>query len=439
MSERRCLMVVPVFPPRTSVGVFRSLRFCRNLPAFGWIPSVCTLNSRNEVDNDPLSFELDKRSRIVRVGVCADAYMPTKNHQPTEDSGNRKIRLLVGRIRGLLRPYRELLFETPDRGIGWVNSVKRNEKTILDSTKPDLVYSSGPPHSTHLAAMHLAKKAKIPWIADFRDPWARLPWVVSHNPIGRKWIIPGLEKQVVQTASTIVVNNDSSKEDFCKAYPDLAWKFHTITNGIDRAVRDRIRDVLAEYSTDGERSSITICHAGSLYGHRDPSLFLKALAQVRSTGVDIRFQQVGPIDETFNVVGLCQELGIKNAVDLVPSLPHAEALKKMAAADILLIIQPDAPVMVPAKLFEMMIFQKPIIGVCDSPSSEEIIAAYGGYSAASQDIVKIREVIELSVAQLERDSYQKDARRLATCEQYDGVRLTGVLAAHMDRLVSEKN
>ena len=111
----------------------------------------------------------------------------------------------------------------------------------------------------------------------------------------------------------------------------------------------------------------------------------------------------------------------------------------MAAADILLIIQPDAPVMVPAKLFEMMIFQKPIIGVCDSPSSEEIIAAYGGYSAASQDIVKIREMIELSVAQLERDSYQEDPRRLATCEQYDGVRLTGVLAAYMDRLISVKS
>jgi len=105
----------------------------------------------------------------------------------------------------------------------------------------------------------------------------------------------------------------------------------------------------------------------------------------------------------------------------------------MATADILTLIQPDASVMVPAKLFEMMLFKKPILAICDSPSTEQIVQEYGGGCAASRDIQQIEKMIVRALDQLSDNSSQD--KRASTIDKYDGVNLTGQLVEIMNRLV----
>ncbi len=438
MAEHSCLMVVPVFPPRNTAGIFRTLRFCRYLPRFGWIPSVCTMNSTDSRDSDPEVFGLNPKSIILRMGACSPvSFGETKSINERANTSSMRQGAGIRGFRALLRPYRELLFETPDKYIGWANLVKRNSQLILDKVFPELIYSSGPPHSTHLAAMHIAKKSGLPWIADFRDPWARLPWDVDRNPLGRKFI-PRMEREVIQTAALVILNNDSSRADFCEAYPNYTNKFEAIPNGIDPVTKNQIEEILKLHNREARNGPVTICHAGNLYGQRNPIAFLKAIAQLRRSGTQVRFRQIGPVDASFKAQELVNSLGIEDSITFEPSVPHNQALEAMAKSDILLIIQPDASVMVPAKLFEMMVFKKPIIGVCDSPSTEQIIADYGGFSAPSRDVEKIQSVIRHGIGQLEVDP-EMQQKRIATCERFDGVRLAGVLAGHMDRLVCQAN
>ena len=84
-------MVVPVFPPRDSVRVFRSLRFCRNLPAFGWIPSVCTLCQQKTM-NQPKTPATENSGRWL--GASGDSCGRTGNC-----SSRHPIEALDGSIR----------------------------------------------------------------------------------------------------------------------------------------------------------------------------------------------------------------------------------------------------------------------------------------------------------------------------------------------------
>jgi glycosyltransferase involved in cell wall biosynthesis len=429
-------MVTPVFPPRNTAGVFRTLRFCRYLPEFGWIPSVCTMNADNPKDSQPCTFGLDPRVEIFRIGERTSvAFGDTKPDNTVVPSVSGSKRGIVSNLRAFLRPYREYLFETPDKNIGWAKLVQRRGIELLDATRAELVYSSGPPHSTHLAAMGLSKIQGLPWIADFRDPWARLPWVVDRNPFGQSFI-PKLERSVIENASLVVLNNESSESDFRDAYPEYIHKFRCIPNGIDPVIRDSIEVLVERTGKTSPHRRPVICHAGNLYGHRDPRPFLQALAELRRKEIQVRFKQIGTVDSTFDAIDYSRSLGLEDCVEFVPAVRHEQALEHLAASDILLIIQPDASVMVPAKLFEMMAFRKPILGICDSPSTEKIIEEYGGWTSASRDVEKIQIAVQGSIAQL-GDAADLD-RRARVCEQFDGVRLTGVLAGLMDQLKSAR-
>jgi len=62
-------------------------------------------------------------------------------------------------------------FFIPDARKGWIPYAVKAAEKILALEPIDAIISTGPPHSTHLAAWQLKQKFKLPWIADFRDPW----------------------------------------------------------------------------------------------------------------------------------------------------------------------------------------------------------------------------------------------------------------------------
>ena len=54
-------------------------------------------------------------------------------------------------------------------------------KEAIEKYKIDIIVSTGPPHTTHLIAMKVKKKYKIPWLADFRDPWTNIDFYQKLN------------------------------------------------------------------------------------------------------------------------------------------------------------------------------------------------------------------------------------------------------------------
>lgn len=420
-AQWRCLMLLPEFPPKNTAGVHRSLRFCQFLPEFGWHATVLASNV-SEAGGDKLLEKVPDTTTVRRVGPLA---MATANTAETAETAPRRPAVYAA-LRRMLSPARQLLTETPDRNVAWSRLARKEASEFLRENAVDMLYTSGPPHSIHLAALKLSRAFGIPWVADFRDPWARKPWTKKANPLGQ-YLLPLFERSVIRHATKVVLNTQGSYQDFQAAYPEYAQKFHCIPNGLDPELVERVRDIAS--AKKPRRPIPVLCHPGSMYGHRDPAPVLRAIARLHAEGLSIKLQQIGPISEEFQAQQLAQQLGIAHLFEQIPSLSHDQTLVEMSRADLLLIIQPDAPLMVPSKAYEMLAFDQPIVAACDSAGTEAVVREGGGFAAASRDEVKIAAMLQ--EAWSSKSDPRRARQRERAREKFDGRKLTEKLAAVM--------
>ena len=81
-------------------------------------------------------------------------------------------------------------------------------KKIIEKEKPDLIFSTSPPPTTSLVAKKLSTWSKLPWVADFRDPWTNV-YYYDDSPQGKlaTRINRSMEKNILSAASAITVVN----------------------------------------------------------------------------------------------------------------------------------------------------------------------------------------------------------------------------------------
>ncbi|HMK91705.1 MAG TPA: hypothetical protein VK576_01790, partial [Thermoleophilia bacterium] len=140
---RRVLVVANPYPPMASAGTTRVVRFLRHLPAHGWAPVVLTARATGPAE-PPADV------RVVRAAV------PWPR------------RLLGG---GKRRTAVNSWIAVPDPYMTWIAPAVLKGRELLDRELVDVVFSSSPRASVHLVAAALARHARLPWLADYRDPW----------------------------------------------------------------------------------------------------------------------------------------------------------------------------------------------------------------------------------------------------------------------------
>lgn len=118
---------------------------------------------------------------------------------------------------------------------------------------------------------------------------------------------------------------------------------------------------------------MTLLHAGEIYHDRDPRPLLASLqnlksqAQIGSSGIRLKF--LGRWSEArFDLPAAVRAAGVEDCVDLVGQVPHELALAAMRNADILLILQAEDSLAVPAKLYEYLSFGRPILALANPRS-----------------------------------------------------------------------
>ena len=424
-------MIAPEFPPKSTAGTHRSLRFCRFLPEFGWQPSVLSMDVTQR-GGPELMNRIPKEVSVHRVGKKVNEETDASQSQPRHPANSK--RGLSQTIKSVLRPGWQLLTETPDRFIGWSRLAGKEGIRLATREHVDLVYSSGPPHSAHLAAKRVAQTARVPLVVDLRDPWARRPWSQSRNPWGQRFV-PWYERQVVSSAAKVILNTHASQQDFCKVYPEYADKFVCIPNGVDPELLDQVSRLHHTIHSDCTCDVPVICHPGNMYGHRNPQPILRAIAKLHSRGHEFKLQQIGAVADHFDPVADAANLGISHLFEVIRPMPHDAVLERMSIADMLLIIQPDAPLMVPGKVYEMLAFDQPLVAVCDSEATDSVVECAGGLTAASRDVDAIAEAI-LSAWRHRTDPNILQLRH-SSRKAYDGRGLTERLAqTFLETLVS---
>lgn len=439
---KRVLVISYYFPPSGGPGVQRVLKFVKYLPAFGWHPTVLTVAPDHAAypDLDPtLADEVPASVEVVRTRswdpYAVYARLQGKAKAETVGVGFVKEGEAMSGRQRLARWVRANVF-LPDARVGWIPFARRAARRLFKQAPYDVVFTSGPPHSTHLAGRSLRRRFDAPWVVDMRDPWTDISYYrdLPHTTLARR-LDAALERSVLSTADAVISVSDGVGK-LLQAKAALR-RYETVPNGYDPA------DVLAVAATPARRGDrFVLAHVGTLSGQQHAPGLVQALARCAEADpawrarLEIRF--VGHVDDA--ILAAYREAGLGDALTVVPYVPHAGAIRHMREADVLMVavqrVEHNEGV-TPAKMFEYLSVGTPVLALAppDGDLARILRATGGGHTFAHEDADGLTTFIAEHAARTARGD--PPARPDGTAlRAYDRKVLTERLAALFDSLSS---
>lgn len=255
---------------------------------------------------------------------------------------------------------------TPDSRIGWIIPAVRAGLEAIRRRRPDVIYTSSPYASAHLIGLILSRRMRIPWVADFRDPWRGNPFHSTTSPSLDRWDA-WLERQVVRRADQLICVTPTMTEQLVRRYPFVTSKCSTILNGFDIKRLTHI-----EPRRDAPKDHFVLTHAGQFYGSRAPGVWFDAIRQLIDRREDLAgricLQLIGA--ESFggrSLASLAKRAGVARCVRVMGTLDHRSTLDCLAGSDALVLAGTSgvgSDLQVPNKVFEYLAMRKPIVATC---------------------------------------------------------------------------
>ncbi len=400
--ELQILVISYSFPPDGEVGGLRIARFCRYLPTYGIRPIVLTIQQQfHERRDDSFPTPIGLRiERTVRLLTPLDLYSRWKARAgSTPPPGDGRTPAKKARYGRALRRHVLTLLQTPDPYWGWYLSALRAAERLLEREPIAAILSTGPPWTPHLVARQLRKKYRVPWLADFRDPWAREP-LQRELPAWRQRVDQLLEASCLRWADRVLCNTDRLRQAFVEFYTGLpTTKFVTLTNGFEDSVA-------APAVVKPKRSTRLVLHIGSLYGGRRIDTFCEALATLIRVGSitpdSLKVVFLGDSDPAFKeaVREKTPQLIQNDYIEFEPRVSWQQAQQALWEADLLLLVQGEMEMQVPAKFYEYLATGKPIFAVVQEGALSDLVRSTGsGIWADPRDpatiAAKFLDVLEL--------------------------------------------
>lgn len=438
--ERRVLLISAVFPPEYSAGAIRPSKMAKYLPEFGWTPLVLTATppagtADGEGQASPVQVLRAPRRHLAEAYVqLRSAMRPSR----TSGSGNQSAAVpptpavaapATGGRRRRIADY--VLF--PDDRICWVPGAIRLGAEAIRSYKPKILYSTSPDPSAHLVALALARHMRLPWVAEFRDPWTMNPFRNARPFAWMERMEQWLERLILKSADHIVVTSAEFTEDFVGRYPELSpASFTHLPNGFDT---DDFQGVQPKHF-----EKFTIVHAGNFYECRSARPFLVGLRrwlerepQARATSQVLFIGRKDP--DSTAAIG---ELGLEDIVLQTGILPHSQTIASMLGADLLLLVPGPGKGTMTGKIFEYIAARKPVLTIADEGAARELVCRAGiGPAVDPSDVDGLSFKLEGLWRTICAGAFPyPDTTELL--QQYDRRYTAGRLASVLDRVVARQ-
>jgi hypothetical protein len=287
----------------------------------------------------------------------------------------------------------------------------------------------------------LAEKFHVPLIADFRDPWIGGVEYFASTLLRKKAI--GLEREVCASAARVILNTEELRLRFCAEYPEWQHKFVTITNGYAeelRAVSPLLGNTGTVRRTEGsDVSTLELCHFGTVYGNRSPLALFRAIEELLVEGMAqasrLRLRFVGAWDvHDSDCMQLAKALEERGVLKLVPPVSHQECLQEMARSNVLLILQPDYPLQVPAKIYEYIVAGRPLLVIGGEGATANLVQRHRLGRCCQNTVQEIKRTL-MSILSSESALL---APTPADTEQFSYRALTSRLAELLDLVCEEQ-
>lgn len=410
-------MIAYHFPPgKGSSGLQRTLNFVRDLPQHGWSPRVLTVmpHAHGAVSAEQL------RDIPADVKVLRAPALDVSRHLA-----------IAGRYPGFLA--------LPDRWNSWKWCAIPLGIFEALAWKPDVIWSTYPIVTANVIGRRIARSTKTPWVADLRDSMSDETF--PPEPSRRRSVLK-VERATVQDASAVIFTSPGAKRMYAARYPEVPTdRWHLIPNGYDERTF-AAAEARPLKSGDGRRH---LLHSGLLDpADRDPRPFIEAIAALKARGV----MSTERLRVTLRATGhnalyreFVAQAGVGDIVEIGETVPYAEALAEMMAADGLLLFQgPSCNHQTPAKAYEYFRAGRPVYALTDSRGDTAALLKDAGFDAEDWCDPLSREAIEKGLAafleRLERGScHRANEAFVRTSSRQHQV---GVLAGILDRVARPK-
>jgi glycosyltransferase involved in cell wall biosynthesis len=421
---KKVLIITYYWPPAGGPGVQRWLKFVKYLPEFGIEPIVYVPeNPTYPLVDEGLMNEVNPDLKIIKHRIAepyAWASVFSKGDTKKISSGiipHKKKQSFVQRAMLWIRGN---LF-IPDARVLWVKPSVKYLSHYIQQHDIDTVITTGPPHSLHLIGLELKKQLQVNWFADFRDPWTTIGYH-KELKLGIKAAKKHkeLEKEVLNYADTVIVTSPTTKKEFEAI---TTRPVEVITNGYDVEKAGRQKP----------DEKFTLAHIGSFLSERNPRILWKALSELVKENEQFKnnfeLKLIGAVSQ--EVLDALEEFKLMPYLNNMGYVPHAEAVVQQRKSQVLLLVEIDSvdtKCIIPGKLFEYMVSERPIlaIGPEDADIAHIIKSTNTGVFTTYYELEKVKTTLLEYFNAYRKGELKSHAIGL---QQYSRKNLTAQLAA----------
>jgi glycosyltransferase involved in cell wall biosynthesis len=419
---RRLLLIVKNFPPyRTEPNTANLAKY---LGRQGWEIDVLCSRPGWGVDTRGLTRD-EAQLSALHSGTTAH---PTYTANPVRGLG----RLLKGRgkegqpsarisrrhVSPLGRLFRSLL-HVPDADYYWFLPAVAGGLRLIKERRPDLLFTSGPPFTTHLAGWKLKKLTGIPWVCHSRDLFLEnplyTPWLSWRRGLDRV-----LERLVMRSADAVTTVYPEATELLRRKYGGPGRVFQTVRNGYDEETFAAAEPVSADRFTVLYGGRLAADDADGRTGWSLLDGFERWIERRPGLRTNVRLKLVGNIHPKY-----AEEVarrGLADAVEILPPVPLRDMIGLELGADVLVIILEDSPqnwFTAGGKIYESARAGRPILGVLPENAAARLIrqknlglvARYGSAEEVAAVLDALHEGVTsgtLSYGGPERDAFVRE-------------------------------
>ncbi len=287
----------------------------------------------------------------------------------------------------------------------WLLSASLYGIFIIPKHRPELIYSTAGPSSTHYTGLILSRLFKLPWVAELHDPLI----YDNETPKWHKYFFHKyLEKLIFKYADKIIYFTDQASAKALKRNLGFTDKLVVIRPGASPA-----ENWTQIYQ---KQEKIHFGYFGSLASRRNLKKVFKAFHDLlqeepdlsRQVAIDIYGTTLDPVtSQALDAYQLQYIVTVHGRLEYDPTTGKTgreQVLEAMKRMDVLILVHGDdlfrCDEYIPSKLYDYMLVQRPILGLTH-PGSElqTMLEANGFFAVDSQNEKQIQSTLLQLVSQ----------------------------------------
>ena len=405
-GTKKVLMIAYFFPPLGGSGVYRSIKFAKYLRNFDWEPTIISTDQvppDQDFIDESLMKEIPEGAEVVRIpdyiGTLRRTYFPEYKDDVLQFlgdilQGDKDASAIFESRKGSRTGEAELL-TTPCAALTWAYDVVQYIEKNLDVQQFQAIYTTSTPFSAHLIGAYFKKRYRIPWVADYRDPWTGNPYFDYDQNSAWYKLFAALESILMRLADCNITPGPTLVKSYIERFQLEKNRVICITNGYDEA------DFQALTVPMHPSKYFTINYSGVFYTQgRSIIPILQAVRQLcdeKLVDLDtIRFRIVGSVDK-HNAI-FAAGYGLENVIVQTGYVCHSEALQSNLDANILLLLvgsDEKFKIALLGKFFDYLRSGRPILAIVakDGVIDRKLQETGHGKAFLETDIPQIKAMI----------------------------------------------